>query len=455
MPLHTISAHEEISAVDQSRQAGFTMVEAVLSLSLMAVMAVGIGEAINRNSNNIGLANVASQMSELRAATDRYVQDNFMSLSSAAAGGPIEIPISTLANGNYLPPSFNSTNLYQQTYHVYLRERSSSVLESMVAPTGGRALSITEGGNIALLLKGVGGYVPQGSGNAVGSRGAWNLSLASIVPGSSPRPSGAAVAYQIHYSVYGPTGALIRYATGNPLDNQMAATLNMNGNAISNTGTITGSQFVSNGSANGPSVIANTPNIGSTGGIQLQGNPSTGVAYFQVTDKDAHAQWGYAAITPDGLWNWSGTINAANLLINGQPIGGIPAGVIVAFSGACPSGWSEYGGARDRVIVGAGGSYSTGQTGGSDSVALSVNQMPSHSHGEFSNQASNSNISSASQAPAVGTNAAGDKYFNYSITGAGNAASTGNWIGQTQYVGGGQPFDNRQQFVALNYCQKN
>ena len=448
MPLANI--HDEALV---SRQAGFTLVEAVLSLSLMAVMAVGIGEAINRNSNNIGLAGVASQMAELRTAADRYVQDNFTTLVASAAGGPVEIPVATLISGNYLPSGFSATNLYQQTYHIYLRERSSTVLESMVVPTGGKPLSVRDGGEIAMLLKGAGGYVPQGGVNALGTRGSWQLALASIVPGSAPNPSGAAVAYQIHYSVYGPTGALIRYATGNPVDNQMATTLNMNGNAINNAGVVNGTQFVSAGAGTEPSVIATTPNYGTNGGIRLQGNPTTNVAYFQVTDKGASTQWGVAAITPDGLWNWSGTINAANVLINGQPIGGsIPSGVIVATAGgSCPAGWSAYSAANDRVIVGAGGQYATGQTGGSDRVTLSVSQMPAHQHHVLADYRASTDFVSATttvnrsgwQSPSFAD--------DYNLAGS-NVPAT---LGLSESIGGGQPFDNRQQYVALNYCQKN
>lgn len=67
----------------------------------------------------------------------------------------------------------------------------------------------------------------------------------------------------------------------------------------------------------------------------------------------------------------------------------IPKGVIVMWSGATseiPAGWALCNGAngtpdlRDRFIVGAGGSYSVKDTGGANSVTLTVKQMPSHSH---------------------------------------------------------------------------
>lgn len=77
----------------------------------------------------------------------------------------------------------------------------------------------------------------------------------------------------------------------------------------------------------------------------------------------------------------------------------LPAGIIVMWSGSAanvPSGWRlcDGGGGtpdlRDRFIVGAGYSYSPGNTGGSTShnhgigvgdTALSIAQIPSHNHG--------------------------------------------------------------------------
>ena len=69
--------------------------------------------------------------------------------------------------------------------------------------------------------------------------------------------------------------------------------------------------------------------------------------------------------------------------------GSVPSGVIVMWSGETtniPSGWFLCDGQngtpdlRNRFIVGAGSSYGVGDTGGSNSVTLSVNQMPNHSH---------------------------------------------------------------------------
>lgn len=68
----------------------------------------------------------------------------------------------------------------------------------------------------------------------------------------------------------------------------------------------------------------------------------------------------------------------------------LPAGMITMWSGSIstvPAGWALCNGSngtpdlRNRFVVGAGSTYSVGDTGGSNSVTLTTAQMPSHNHG--------------------------------------------------------------------------
>jgi hypothetical protein len=56
--------------------------------------------------------------------------------------------------------------------------------------------------------------------------------------------------------------------------------------------------------------VFNTPNSGTSGGIQLRANGTTGNAYFQVTDSGGTTQWGLATVTSAGKFTWSGDIVA-------------------------------------------------------------------------------------------------------------------------------------------------
>lgn len=81
----------------------------------------------------------------------------------------------------------------------------------------------------------------------------------------------------------------------------------------------------------------------------------------------------------------AGTVQAATFVGNGA----VPRGVIAMWSGAAnniPAGWALCDGEnstpnlKDRFIVGAGGAYGVGSSGGEASVVLAVDQMPAHTH---------------------------------------------------------------------------
>ena len=70
---------------------------------------------------------------------------------------------------------------------------------------------------------------------------------------------------------------------------------------------------------------------------------------------------------------------------------------------AVPSGWQLCNGQsgtpdlRNRFVVGVGGTYAVGATGGADQVTLSVEQIPAHSHG-YSDKYTDGNRVSGSHA---------------------------------------------------------
>lgn len=123
-----------------------------------------------------------------------------------------------------------------------------------------------------------------------------------------------------------------------------------------------------------------------------------------------------------------------------------PRGAVVAFSSVgehsevCPEGWSYFGDAQNRFLMGASDAYPSGQTGGEAVVTLSVDQIPSHSH------------------------AVGPFDWGHTINGNGHPARIdvddgGPWDGRVgkltaQATGGGQPHNNIPPFIAIHFCKK-
>lgn len=125
----------------------------------------------------------------------------------------------------------------------------------------------------------------------------------------------------------------------------------------------------------------------------------------------------------------------------------MPSGMIMMWAGAVsqiPAGWVLCDGGngtpnlRDRFIVGAskdidaGGGYKVGAVGGANEVALSIDQMPKHSHGYD------------------GMNGGYNRCDNDNE----QRCSPDAYGGTTREAGGGLPHENRPPFFALCYIMK-
>lgn len=388
----------------RSTQRGATLVELVLALALMSVLVIGIAQTMSGDRKSLALATVASRITEVRTAADRYIRDNFTALDAATAAGPIAIDLATLQNGAYLPANFSDVNSYRQSLRVYVRRRAPGVLESLVAAVGGQAMTAAEGGQVAQLLKGPGGFASGGV--AKGTKGGWTVDLASFVPSGQPMPSGGAVAYVLARKVDGPTGALMRDATGNPADNRMSTDLDMNNNRIINIRD-----------------------------LQVGGQTINNTTISNINDLAA-----VSCSYGEALTKMGSTFMCT-------PMSAMPGGGIAAFLTACPAGWASVPEFAGRVLVASGNGYNAGDKGGSDSVVLTEAQMPAHSHGNglYDDGSGFNRFWRGRQAvPWVGGSAIQD----------GKGPDGGTYEGVTETKGGNQAFDNRQAYYAVNYCRK-
>ncbi len=125
----------------------------------------------------------------------------------------------------------------------------------------------------------------------------------------------------------------------------------------------------------------------------------------------------------------------------------IPSGVIVMWSGSSgdiPAGWALCNGRngtpdlQDRFIVGAGRSYSVNATGGAASVALTVAQLPSHTH--------RVDARAGDLAAAWKNNS---YFFDFSRHYSGNDRSF-----DTEATGGNESHENRPPYYALCFIMK-
>lgn len=121
---------------------------------------------------------------------------------------------------------------------------------------------------------------------------------------------------------------------------------------------------------------------GADGSQGPQGAP--GVTYTPSVSTDGTLSW-----TNNGDLPNPEPVNIRGPAGEGSSGDSIPAGCIVIWSGAAdnvPSGWALCDGQngrpdlRDRFVLGAGTSYKVGNIGGEATHALTINEIPSHSH---------------------------------------------------------------------------
>ncbi len=101
---------------------------------------------------------------------------------------------------------------------------------------------------------------------------------------------------------------------------------------------------------------------------------------------------------------------------------------------------------RTRVPIHVGNGFTQGQVSGTNAHTLTISEMPTHNH--FAIASADSNASNSTSAPSNFYGSTADNSQLFSTTPANqvmNAAVIGN-------TGGSQPHENRQPFLALNFC---
>ena len=126
---------------------------------------------------------------------------------------------------------------------------------------------------------------------------------------------------------------------------------------------------------------------------------------------------------------------------------GILSGIICMWSGAAnaiPAGWALCDGAngtpdlRGRFVLGAGGSYGVGATGGEEMHTLDTNEMPRHAHTVSGNTA----YSSRPTGQALRSMSQSEGQINP------NTSTT------TEFNGWSRPHNNMPPYYALCYIMK-
>ncbi|NTW15234.1 MAG: hypothetical protein HGA38_02565 [Candidatus Moranbacteria bacterium] len=150
----------------------------------------------------------------------------------------------------------------------------------------------------------------------------------------------------------------------------------------------------------------------------------------------------------------TGTVRAVEVAV--APPSSFEAGSIVMWSGSVsdvPDGWALCDGSngtpdlRNRFVVGSGGSYGQGSTGGSADTMLSIANLPSHRHFVANSDSHVGGLSSSNYVCANSDRGNGGSYY---FGGTGTVAN----VGLSSPSGGNQAFSNMPPYLALAYIMK-
>lgn len=163
------------------RQTGVTLLELVVSLSVLMIVSVGMVQLADRYSEDVKTSVVADQLKRTGDAARSYIKDNYTTIAATATStSPFQITAAMLTAGGYLPTSSVSTNGYGQSVCTLVLQPSANKLQAMVVAEGGTTIDDLTLGNIVQLAGSSSGAVLSSATTAIsGAMGGWSIPVAT------------------------------------------------------------------------------------------------------------------------------------------------------------------------------------------------------------------------------------------------------------------------------------
>lgn len=160
-----------------TKQAGLTLLEVIISLSIIASATVGLNMIADRFSDDTKNTVTASQVRAFGEAAKAYIKDNYAAVQGvASATTPALIDVPTLIAAGNLTPGFLATNAFGQSMCALVLEPTANRLQAMVVAEGGTVIDDLSMGNIASVIGGSGGAVYSSDATVIrGAIGGWSI----------------------------------------------------------------------------------------------------------------------------------------------------------------------------------------------------------------------------------------------------------------------------------------
>lgn len=223
---------------ERNAQSGFSLLEAVVGMAIMATAGVGVLHYISQQAEEAQFNTAATQFKKVSKAAELYLKDNYSQLASQSSSNKsAEVTLDMLKRTNYLADDFPERNPFGQTYQMLTRQPAANQLDSVVMTVGGEEISELGLRKISSSIGATGGYISKSSPTKItGAYQGWNADLHTYGVGASEG--------HIASSLYLADGSLVtdylyrRKVPGHPELNAMSTDLNMASNNIDNAGNI-------------------------------------------------------------------------------------------------------------------------------------------------------------------------------------------------------------------------
>lgn len=146
------------AAANQSRQQGLTLLELLISLSILGGIVVGITKLAQDAGDDTRASVTALHTRTVGEAASAYIKDNYAAIAAiATATTPALIRVPDLVATGYLPAGYSVTNARLQATCVLVLEPTANRLTGLVMTEGGDTIDDLTLGQVASLIGGAGG----------------------------------------------------------------------------------------------------------------------------------------------------------------------------------------------------------------------------------------------------------------------------------------------------------
>ena len=128
----------------KTKQSGFTLIELVIALTVIGVLMPIVYQHWQIGYIAEQQSHAADQLRQVNDASDAYIKRHFDTLlsSTTPSSGP-QITIDQLVNDGLLPEGFRNSNIWGQSYEIYVRKPHENTLNSITITRDRKSTRLT------------------------------------------------------------------------------------------------------------------------------------------------------------------------------------------------------------------------------------------------------------------------------------------------------------------------